>query len=97
MEEASLSVLARPRARPYGVAVQGDRLRREMHIRGLTGSALARRAGVAPSTVSQALNDHRVHPRKLQAIVQALAGVEPIPELVKLLEDNSSAEEHDRG
>ncbi len=83
-----MSVPARMRARPYGVAVQGDRLRREMQIRGLTGSDLARRARVAASTVSQALNDHRVHPRKLQAIVAALVEVEPIPELVKLLGGN---------
>ena len=88
-----MSVLARLRARPYGVAVSGKRLRREMHVRGLTGSALAKRAGVAPSTVSQALNDHRVHPSKLQAIVAALAEVEPNPELVKLLGDGDSAAE----
>ena len=85
-----MRVLARVRARPYGVAVRGQRLRHEMHIRGLTGSALAQRAGVAPSTVSQALNDRRVHPSKLQAIVEALARVQPIPELVKLLGENSA-------
>ncbi len=59
-----------------------------MQIRGLTGAELARLARVAPATVSQAVNDHRVHPRKLQAIVAALAEVAPIPEVVKLLDDS---------
>ena len=81
-----MSVPARVRGRPYGVSVPGAALRREFHIRGLTAAAVARRAKVAQSTVSQALNDHRVHPRKLLAIVGVLKEVEPIPELVKLLD-----------
>jgi transcriptional regulator with XRE-family HTH domain len=80
-----LSVPARPHARPYGVRVEGSALRRELDIRGVTAADVARRAKVAASTVSQALNGRRIHPRKLQAIAAALAAIQPLPELVKLL------------
>jgi hypothetical protein len=72
--------------RGYGVRVKGDALRREMEIRGVTGGDVARRARVAASTVSQALHGRRVHPRKLQAIVAVLAQIDPIPELVRLID-----------
>ena len=72
-------------ARPYGVRVDGSALRHELDIRGVTGAEVARQAKVAASTVSQALNGRRVHPRTLQAIAAAIAAIEPLPELVKLL------------
>jgi len=71
----------RPRA--YGVAVRGAELRREMRMRGLTGAELARSAGVSSATVPQAVNDRRVHPRKLHAIVGALAALAPLPGLAQ--------------
>ena len=77
---------ATSRDRGYGVRVQGSKLRRELDIRGVTGTEVARRAGVAPSTVSQALRDQRVHPRSLQKIAAALAAIAPLPDLVKLLD-----------
>jgi transcriptional regulator with XRE-family HTH domain len=74
-----MSAQGSARAKAYGIAVKGLELRRQMLVRGLTGAALARRAGVSAATVSQAVNDRRVHPDKLRAIVAVLATIEPIP------------------
>jgi transcriptional regulator with XRE-family HTH domain len=55
------------------VRARTDVLRRRMQALGLTGAALARKANVAESTVSQARNGRRIHPLKLRAIAKALA------------------------
>lgn len=78
-----MNTAVRSPVRSYGVAVKGRELLREMRLRGLTGAELARRARVSPATVSQAVNNRRVHPRKLQAIVTALIETEPVPGLAR--------------
>src|SRR5262245_1237690 len=70
--------------RGYGIAADGPALRRARQIRGATGAELARRAGVSPATVSQAENGHRVHPRMLKAIAEALVSMEPVPGLADI-------------
>jgi transcriptional regulator with XRE-family HTH domain len=65
--------------------VNGEELRREMRRLGLTGAALARRAGVSTATVSHAINGRRLHPDKLGAIRAALNGMKPMPGLDRLV------------
>jgi hypothetical protein len=72
-------------SRPYGLPVNGEELLREMRRLGLTGAALARRAGVSPATISHAINGRRLHPDKLAAIRTALDGVKPLPGLDRLV------------
>ena len=92
-----MSVSTRGRARAYGVAVRGRELLREMRARGLTGAELARRAGVSAATVSQAVNDRRVHPRKLQAIVAVIASLEPVPGIARFAAEAAEADEQEGG
>jgi transcriptional regulator with XRE-family HTH domain len=82
---------------PFGVRARTDELRRRMQALGLTGAALARKANVAESTVSQARNGRRIHPLKLRAIAKALADVaqaDPIPGAEALIDpDGQDARE----
>ncbi len=87
-----MSVPTRPRGRAYGIAVNGRELRQQMQLRGLSGAELARKAKVSAATVSQAVNDRRVHPRKLHAIVAALGSIEPLPGLAQFAADEPAVE-----
>ncbi|MGH7882272.1 MAG: helix-turn-helix domain-containing protein [Candidatus Dormibacteraceae bacterium] len=64
---------------PASVKVHVNQLRREMYLRGFSGSELARKAGVSQATVSHALNGRRILPAKLRALAAALIKVELIP------------------
>jgi transcriptional regulator with XRE-family HTH domain len=81
---------------PFGVAVNANALRRQMQLRGLTGTALARRARVSEATISHALNGRRIHPAKLRAIADALSQVQPLPGADALVESDSPADGRDR-
>ncbi len=72
-------------SRPYGLPVDGEVLLREMRRLGLTGAALAKRAGVSPATASHAIHGRRLHPDKLAAIRTALDDVKPLPGLDELV------------
>jgi transcriptional regulator with XRE-family HTH domain len=69
----------RRRSLSFGVAVKGDVLRRQMRLRGLTGTALARMSGVSDATISHALAGRRLHPTTFRKIVAHLARVDVIP------------------
>jgi transcriptional regulator with XRE-family HTH domain len=60
-------------------ALDGDELRRQLTLRGMTASDLARLANVSPPTVSQALRGRVLSPHSVRAIICALAGVDPLP------------------
>lgn len=79
-----------PSPPPFSVVVRVGELRHQMHIRGLTGAELARRAGISAATVSHALNGRRIHPRKLMAMVAALVRVEPMPGIDALVDVGSA-------
>ena len=66
-------------AGPLGVAVKGDVLRRQMWLRGLTGTDLARLSGLSDATISHALAGRRLHPTSFRKIVAHLARVDVIP------------------
>jgi transcriptional regulator with XRE-family HTH domain len=73
------------------VRVNTRALRRELHARGWSQSELARRAGLAPSTVSRLERQGLIGPRRFRKIVEALAADSP-PELGRsLLSDNFPA------
>jgi DNA-binding Xre family transcriptional regulator len=78
---------------PFTVAVKAVQLRHQMHVRGMTGAELARRAGISAATVSHALNGRRIHPKKLMAMVMALLRVEPVPGLDALVDIGPSQRE----
>ncbi|MGH7868568.1 MAG: hypothetical protein ACREP9_13315, partial [Candidatus Dormibacteraceae bacterium] len=57
---------------------------------------LAKRAGVCDSTISHAMNGHRIRPGKVKALVDALLKVEPIPGIESFLaldEEEQATEE----
>jgi transcriptional regulator with XRE-family HTH domain len=83
------------RGSSFGVAVNSNVLRRQMHVRGLTGAELARRARVAEATISHALNGRRIHPAKLRAIAGALSQVEPLPGADMLLDRDLLADQQE--
>jgi transcriptional regulator with XRE-family HTH domain len=60
-------------------ALDGDELRRQLTLRGMTASDLARLAKVSPPTVSQALRGRALSPHSVRAILCALVGVDPLP------------------
>ncbi len=64
---------------PFGVAMRVDVLRHEMRLRGLTGAALGRLAGLSNATISNALAGRRLHPSTFRKIAAHLARVEVIP------------------
>jgi transcriptional regulator with XRE-family HTH domain len=64
---------------PFGVAIRVDVLRHEMRLRGLTGAALGRLAGLSNATISNALAGRRLHPCTFRKIAAHLANVEVIP------------------
>jgi hypothetical protein len=64
---------------PFGIAINGAVLRRQMRVLGLTGVALARHAGLSDATISNALAGRRLHPATFRRIAAALASVEAIP------------------
>jgi transcriptional regulator with XRE-family HTH domain len=65
----------------FCLTVNGEALRHEMHRRGLTCRDLARRAKVAPGTISRAVHGGRLHPAKLRAILEAIHASVPLPGL----------------
>ena len=65
-------------AGPFGVAIKGDVLRQQMRLRGLTGTELARLAGLSDATISNALAGRRVHPGTFRRIVVQLAKLDVI-------------------
>lgn len=83
--------------RPYSVAVNAAELRHQMRLRGLTGAALAKRAGVSTATVSHALNGRRIHPAKLRAIALELHKAEPMPGVDALIRRDRDADNKDGG
>jgi transcriptional regulator with XRE-family HTH domain len=62
-----------------GVSLDAAQLRRQLAIRGLCASDLARLAGLSPPTVSQALHGKALSPRTVAALVKALSAVAPLP------------------
>ena len=54
-------------------------LRRQMRLRGLTGSALGRLTGLSDATISHALAGRRLHPSSFRKIGAHLARLEVIP------------------
>jgi hypothetical protein len=64
---------------PFGVAMKANVLRREMRLRGLTGTALGRLTGLSNATISNALAGRRLHPSTFRKIAANLARVEVIP------------------
>ncbi len=65
-------------APPFSVRIDPHELRHAMRIRGLTGTELARRAGVSQATISHALNGRRIRPATLRRINAVLRGVRPL-------------------
>ena len=60
-------------------SLDGDELRRQLTLRGMTAADLARLASVSAPTVSQALRGRPLSPHSVKAIVNALARVNPLP------------------
>ena len=84
------SPIGQAASRTFCMTINGEALRREMHRRGLTCRELARRAKVAPGTVSRAVNGGRLHPAKVRAIRIALNELEPLAGLDSLILPDSS-------
>jgi transcriptional regulator with XRE-family HTH domain len=61
------------------VSLDVDALRREMARRGLTGAELAAIAGVAPATISHALNAHRLDHDTIRKLGRALTVTPVVP------------------
>jgi transcriptional regulator with XRE-family HTH domain len=59
------------------IAIQPQRLRAEMARRAISGSDLARAAGVGVATISTALAGRPIASRSLQLIVTALTKIPP--------------------
>jgi hypothetical protein len=78
----------------YAVAVNSDELRYQMHLRGLTGAELARRARVSPATISHALNGRRIHPTKFRKIAVELQRADPMVGAEALIRRDASAQRH---
>ncbi len=72
-------------APPFGVRIDAAKLRHAMRIRGLTGTELARRAGVSQATISHTINGRRIHPGTLRAINAALHSVPPLEDVEALV------------
>jgi predicted transcriptional regulator len=67
--------------------IDGQTLQRQLIVRGMCASDLAKLAHISPPTVSQAIHGRPVSARTVAAIVRALAKTEPIPGAVELLAD----------
>ena len=67
------------------IVLDGNRLDYEMAIRGVNGSALARRAGVCAATVSNARNDKPIWPTSLELIANALFAIPVNPAIEALI------------
>jgi transcriptional regulator with XRE-family HTH domain len=66
-----------------------ERLRYEMHSRGLNGKELAARAGLDANTVSRALSGRTISLRSLRRIAAALLSVREIEGVQSILEQPS--------
>ena len=65
--------------------LNADRLRYEMHIRGLTGDELARMAGVTANTLSRGLGGKPVTMRTLRRMTSALLTQPPLRVMADLV------------
>lgn len=71
-----------------GIAIRTSALRRQMVIRGLRASDLAKLAGVSESTVSLALAGRRISATSFAALSRALGQAQPIPGAQELLPED---------
>lgn len=60
--------------------LDGARLRRELHLRGVTASVVAKAARVSPNTLTRCLAGDAISHRTLRSVIQALHGM-PVPVL----------------
>lgn len=74
------------------IAIQPHRLRAEMARRALSGSDLAKAAGVGAATVSTALAGRPIATRSLQLIVNALTHIPPVAVADLLLDGGEGIE-----
>ena|SRR6266700_2571132 len=79
----------------HSVLVDGEVLRHQMRLRGLTAVELARLSRdsgqrVSEATISHAINGHRIHPSKLVSIAAVLHSVEPLPGVESPLQAESA-------
>ena len=65
--------------------LNGDRLRREMAIRGLTGQDLAQLTSSTPSTISNAVQGREIRSRTARAIAVALGRTPVLPGMSNLI------------
>jgi transcriptional regulator with XRE-family HTH domain len=61
-----------------GIAVDGERLRRELGLRAISSRDFAAEAGVSPRTVVRAAKGERVVPRVMRKMAEALARIPPV-------------------
>ena len=74
------------------VKIRGKRLLAQMALRGLSSAALARKAGVSPTTISGILTrSQRITPRTARRISEALWSVQIMPGLRAILDDDEVA------
>jgi hypothetical protein len=73
------------------IVLDRARMNYEMAIRGVNGSALARRAGVCPATVSSARNDKPISTTSLELIANALLAMPVNLAIARLVPKPSTA------
>ena len=64
--------------RPQGVRIDGEQLKRQLALRGLTGRQLAKAAGVTEITVYRGCGGSRLAPSTLRKLVEALSAIPPM-------------------
>ena len=73
------------------VSLKVRELRRHRDIRGLSNADLARLSGLSESTVSAAMNGHKVAARTVRALADGLSKAELVPLADDLVEEMDHA------
>jgi len=71
--------------RDVGVRLDGNRFRRELHLRGVTAGDIAQLAGVSPNTLSRCLAGEPITIGTLRNIVRTLASLPVLQGVDELL------------